>query len=158
MANLLATSPTEKLLAKQWYHAYALGPHFVPPLILSGTLSNFLLAYTAKTAVYRASHTLAALCVASIIPITLVYMESGVNGAGKWKAASLLRDEGFELEDTGRRIPGVALQSASEAAKSWAEGVEMRTIVLTWMRLNMWRCWITGVAVGASAYGMALTN
>ncbi|KAF2805175.1 uncharacterized protein BDZ99DRAFT_450751 [Mytilinidion resinicola] len=160
MATLLSTSPSEKQLAKQWYHAYALGPSFVPPLIISGTLSNLLLAYvnTAANSISRSANTLAALCVASIIPMTLAYMEPGVNGAGKWKAASLLRDEGFELEDNGTASPGVDRQSASEATKKWADEVEMRTIVETWIRLNMWRCWIGALAVGTSSYAMTLSS
>ncbi|KAF2503355.1 hypothetical protein BU16DRAFT_612870 [Lophium mytilinum] len=156
MATLLSTSPTEKQLAKQWYHAYALGPSFVPPLVVSGTLSNIFLAYInpAASSLSRSANTLAALCVASIIPITLGYIEPAVNGAGKWKAADLLRDDGFELEYVGR----VDRHSASEAAKQWADKIEMRTIVETWARLNMWRCYIGALAVGASSYAMILSS
>jgi hypothetical protein len=89
---------------------------------------------------------MAAVGIGSIIPYTLLYMEPGVNGAGKWKAESLLKDEGVKMEDG----QGVNKHTATAAARQWAEGQEMKDIVQRWSEINGWRWVITGAAAVAS--------
>ena len=139
-----------KLLARQWLQAYQFAPIFVGPLILLGVSSNALLAYFTRTSTSRAMYLyiVATLANASIIPYTALYMEPGVNGAGKWKAQDLLRDDGFALKGEGQ---GTDKNTASEAAKKWAEKVDMKTIAETWARTNAWRYVITAVATVISA-------
>ena len=99
----MTTHAPPKLLAKQWLQAYQFAPVFVAPLILLGASSNALLAYFAADSPSYASflYAAAAFAIASIIPYTALYMEPGVNGAGKWKAQELLRDE-FKLNGKGQ--------------------------------------------------------
>jgi hypothetical protein len=143
MPPLITHAPT-KVLAKQWLQAYQFAPIFVAPLILSGGLSNAFLVYLTGQKLYA----LAALLVASIIPYTALYMEPGVNGAGKWKVHILLRDEddGFRLKQGG----GTKADTAKEGWKKWAEEVEMKEIVEFWAWTNMWRYVVTGIAVVVS--------
>jgi hypothetical protein len=140
MPPLITHAPI-KVLAKQWLQAYQFAPVFVAPLILSGALSNALLAYLTGQQLYA----MAALLTAIIIPYTALYMEPGINGAGKWKVQSLLRDEddGFRLKQGG----GTKADTARENWKRWAEKVEMKEIVEVWARTNMWRYVVTGMAV-----------
>ncbi|KAJ4313094.1 hypothetical protein N0V94_007128 [Neodidymelliopsis sp. IMI 364377] len=133
-----------KLLAKQWLQAYQFAPVFVAPLVLLGASSNALLAYLTTGSSSRASslYTVAAVAIASIVPYTALYMEPGVNGAGKWKAQELLRGE-FELKGAGQ---GTDKDTANASAKRWAENVDMKTIAETWAKTNAWRYVITGIA------------
>jgi hypothetical protein len=134
-----------KVLAKQWLQAYQFAPAFVAPLILLGMGSNAWLAYLTAEPAYAVAAGLNAV----IVPYTAVYMERGVNGAGKWKVKEILRreGEGVLLKDG----MGTEADTASEEWKRWAEGVEMKTIVERWAWTNMWRYVITGIAVGVSA-------
>jgi hypothetical protein len=140
MPPLITHAPT-KVLAKQWLQAYQFAPVFVAPLILSGALSNVFLAYLTGQKLYA----IAALLTATIIPYTALYMEPGINGAGKWKVQLLLRneDDGIKLKQGG----GTKADTAREAWKRWAEKVEMKEVVEVWARTNMWRYVITGVTV-----------
>jgi hypothetical protein len=149
MPPLIAHAPP-KLLAKQWLQAYQFAPVFVAPLILLSASSNAFLAYiSTKSSSFTASlYAVAALASASIIPYTALYMEPGVNGAGKWKVQELLRDEGFMLKGDGQ---GTDKDTASDAAKKWAEKVDMKTIAQTWATTNAWRYVITAVATVVSA-------
>jgi hypothetical protein len=142
----LTTHAPPKLLAKQWLQAYRTAPIYVAPLILLGASSNALLFYLTCNAAYA----VAALANASIIPYTVLYMEPGINGAGKWKAQALLKDEEGVVVLRGRGS-GTDRDTASEGAKRWAESVGMREIVERWARVNMWRYVITGFAVVVSA-------
>jgi hypothetical protein len=146
----LITHAPPKLLAKQWLQAYQFAPIFVAPLILSGTSSNALLAYITSNSSSRTSllYAVAALANASIIPYTALYMEPGINGAGKWKVQEILRDEGGVLKGVGQ---GTDKDTASDAAKKWAETVDMKTIAETWARTNAWRYVITAFATVISA-------
>jgi hypothetical protein len=146
----LITHAPPKLLAKQWLQAYQFAPIFVAPLILSGASSNVLLAYITSNSSSRTSllYAVAALANASIIPYTALYMEPGVNGAGKWKVQEILRDEGGVLTGVGQ---GTDKDTASDAAKKWAETVDMKTIAETWARTNAWRYVITAFATVISA-------
>jgi hypothetical protein len=148
----LITHAPPKLLAKQWLQAYQFAPIFVAPLILSGASSNALLTYLSHGSSSYSSATLmyavAALANASIIPYTALYMEPGVNGAGKWKAQEILRDEGVVLKETGQ---GTNRDTASETTKRWAEKVEMKAIAETWARTNAWRYVIAAMATLVSA-------
>jgi hypothetical protein len=146
----LITHAPPKLLAKQWLQAYQFAPIFVAPLILSGASSNVLLAYITSNSSSRTSllYAVAALANASIIPYTALYMEPGVNGAGKWKVQEILRDEGGVLKGVGQ---GTDKDTASDAAKKWAETVDMKTIAETWARTNAWRYVITAFATVISA-------
>lgn len=146
----MTTHAPPKLLAKQWLQAYQFAPVFVAPLILLGASSNALLAYLVAPSHFRVSflYAAAAVATASIIPYTALYMEPGVNGAGKWKAQELLRDDGFALQGEGQ---GTDKDTASAKAKRWAETVDMKTIAETWARTNAWRYVITGIATLMSA-------
>jgi hypothetical protein len=151
----MTTHAPPKLLAKQWLQAYQFAPVYVAPLIILGASSNALLAYFTRGALSRASllYVVAAVANASIIPYTALYMEPGINGAGKWKAQEILREDGFALQGVGQ---GTDKDTASEGAKRWAETVDMKTIALTWARTNAWRYVITGIATMISATAMAL--
>ena len=146
----LLTHSSPKLLAKQWLQAYQYGPRFVPTLILSGTLSNALLAYFSPSTKARSLYILAAIEIWSIMPYTFLYMEPGINGAGKWKAQSLLRDEGVTMEENGRGIPDVRKHTAAPDTRKWAEGKEMKDIVQRWSEINHWRWVIMSVATVTS--------
>lgn len=149
----MATHAPPKMLAKQWLQAYQFAPAFVAPLIFLGTLSNALLAYLTIGSPSRISplYTVAAIWMASIIPYTALYMEPGVNGAGKWKAQELLRGE-FDLQGAGQ---GTDKDTARASWKKWAERVDMRTVVELWAKTNAWRYVITGVATLISATATA---
>lgn len=148
---MIAHAPP-KLLAKQWLQAYQFAPVFVAPLILLGTSSNTLLSYLTRE---ENSHTsilygTAAILTASIIPYTALYMEPGINGAGKWKVQELLRGE-FELQVAGQ---GTDKDTARAHWKSWAEKVDMKTIAELWAKTNAWRYMIAGMATLISASAM----
>jgi hypothetical protein len=98
-------------------------------------------------------YAVAALANASIIVYTAVYMERGVNGAGKWKVREMLRGEAGE-EFVLKEGTGTGADTASERWKRWAEEVDMKTIVERWAWTNAWRYVITGVAVVVSAGAM----
>ena len=146
----LITHAPPKVLAKQWLQAYQFAPIFVAPLILTGTSSTAFLAYISKSSSCSATvlYVVAALANASIIPYTALYMEPGVNGTGKWKVQEILNEEGVVLKRSGQ---GTDTHTASEAAKKWAEKVDMKTIAETWVRTNAWRYIITAIATLASA-------
>jgi hypothetical protein len=128
---------------------------FVAPLIILGASSNALLAYFSHRAVSRASllYIAAAVANASIIPYTALYMEPGINGAGKWKAQEILREDGFALQGLGQ---GTDKDTARESAKRWAEKVDMKTVAETWAKTNAWRYVITGIATIVSGTAMVL--
>lgn len=136
-----------KILAKQWLQAYQQGPTFVPPLIISGAISNALLAYLANTWSSKIFYTFAAVLVWSILPVTLLYFEPGINGAGKWKVQQILRDEGFVLRENEGLFPYVDRHTGTPQARMWAESVEMKEIALEWARLNAQRYVVSGIAV-----------
>jgi hypothetical protein len=156
MPPLIAHAPP-KLLAKQWLQAYQFAPVFVAPLILLGVSSNALLAYLTRpsSSLALSLYAAAALANASIIPYTALYMEPGVNGAGKWKVQELLRDEGYKLQGEGQ---GTDKDTASGAAKRWAEKVDMKTIAQTWARINAWRYVVTAIATVISATATVMKN
>ena len=151
----LTTHAPPKVLAKQWLQAYQFAPIFVAPLILLGASSNGLLAYLSAGLSSRTSwlYTIAAAAIASIIPYTALYMEPGVNGAGKWKVQEVLRGE-FELGE-GR---GTDKDTARASWKRWAEDVDMKTIAELWARTNAWRYVITGLATTISAAATVSNN
>ncbi|KAL2267025.1 hypothetical protein VTJ83DRAFT_4302 [Remersonia thermophila] len=80
-------------LARQWYALYRQGPRWVPPVVLSGALSNlylYLFAPDSQPSPYtRHSLLAAALLTLSVLPLTFFYFEPGINGACKWKYAQL---------------------------------------------------------------------
>jgi len=94
----------------------------------------------------------AAISSIAIMPLTLLYMELGINGAAKWKVQELLRDEGFQLKENTWFIPGVDRQTASESTRRWAEKTDMREIVTIWGQVNKWRWVMTAIGMAASAY------
>lgn len=147
---LIAHAPP-KLLAKQWLQAYQFAPFFVAPLILLGASSNASLAYlsTGSSSYVPWLYGTAAAAITSIIPYTALYMEPGVNGAGKWKAQELLRGE-FLLGEG----QGTDNDTARATWKRWAESVDMKTIAELWARTNAWRYVITGAATLISATAM----
>lgn len=152
----MTTHASPKLLARQWLQAYQFASVFVAPLILLGASSNAILAYmTSELTRTSALYIISAILNASIIPYTALYMEPGVNGAGKWKAQELLRDDGFTLNGRGA---GTDKDTASESAKRWAETVDMKTIAETWARTNAWRYVITGIALVISASATMISH
>lgn len=141
----MTTHASPKLLARQWLQAYQFAPVFVAPLIVLGATSNAALAYLNADLTITSSLYIAAVVLnASIIPYTALYMERGVNGAGKWKAQLLLREDGFTLNGNGT---GTNKDTASTMSRRWAEKVDMKTIAETWAKTNAWRYVITGVAL-----------
>ena len=86
------------------------------------------------------------------MPLTLLYMEPGINGAAKWKVQELLRDEGFQLKENTRFMPRVDRQTARESARRWAEKTDMREIVTIWGKINRWRWVMTAIGIAASAH------
>lgn len=148
---LLSHAPP-KLLAKEWFQAYQYGPKFVRPLILSSTISNALLAYYATDKRSNILYMVAAISSIAIMPLTLLYMEQGINGAAKWKVQELLRDEGFQLKEKMWVIPGVDRQTASESTRRWAEKTDMREIVTIWGQINKWRWVMAAIGIAASAH------
>ena len=77
-------------------------------------------------------------------------MEPGINGAGKWKAQSLLKDEGVVMDENAKVIPDVRKHTATLEARKWADGVEMKDIVQRWSEISGWRWVITSVATVAT--------
>jgi hypothetical protein len=149
----LVTHAPPKLLAKQWLQAYQQGPTFVPPLIISGTISNALLAYFASSGSIRLAYGIAALMTWSIMPVTLLYFEPYVNGAGKWKVQQILKDEGYKMMEQEGVMPSPFMHTAKPKARRWAESVEMKEIATKWARLNSWRFVVTALATLFSAMG-----
>lgn len=145
----MTTHAPPKLLARQWLQAYQFAPVFVAPLIILGASSNALLAYSTAGSPSFATHlyAVATVVIASIVPYTALYMEPGINGAGKWKVQELLRGE-FELKSEGQ---GTDNDTAIASWKTWAESVDMKTIAETWARTNTWRYVITITATIISA-------
>jgi len=142
-----------KLLAKQWLQAYQFTLVFVAPFIVLSASSNALLVFYSNGPAPRAMwlYVVAALANASIIPYTALYMEPGINGAGKWKVQELLRDEGFELKEAGQ---GTHKDTARESAAT----VDMKTIAGTWVSTNAWRYVITRLATVISAAAMMIRS
>lgn len=149
---LVAHAPP-KLLAKQWLQAYQYAATFVPPLIISGTISNALLAYFSNSWSLTSIYGTAAIATWSIIPVTLLYFEPNVNGAGKWKVQQILKDEGYKLKEQEGIIPSPFVHTAKPEARRWAEGVELKDIATQWARLNSWRFVVTAFATILSAVG-----
>jgi hypothetical protein len=149
---LIAHAPP-KLLAKQWLQAYQYAATFVPPLIMSGTVSNALLAYFASSRSIKLAYVTTALMTWSIIPVTLLYFEPNVNGAGKWKVQQILKDEGYKMIEQEGIMPSPFVHTAKPEARRWAESVEMKEIATKWARLNSWRFVVTALATVISAVG-----
>ncbi|KAF1952663.1 hypothetical protein CC80DRAFT_552160 [Byssothecium circinans] len=145
----------EKLLAKQWLQAYQYATTFVPPLIISSTVCNILLAVRAPTNTIRVPYATAAVLTFSIIPWTLFGFEPTINGAGKWKVQQLLRgEEGWQDMPVQQGIfPSPTVHTATEEWKRWAEGKTMKHIASEWGRLNARRYIVTAMAVGFSMLG-----
>lgn len=142
-------------MAKQWLHGYQYGPLWVPPLIAPATLSNLYLAYLAQRASSPAQQNIylaAAIGIFSILPITFFYMEPGVNGASKWKVQTLLKDEGFQMKDTRIWYPSAHMHGSTQASRRWAEGTNMKELILFWRRVNNWRWVIAGGAAALSGW------
>ena len=142
----LLTHAAPTTLAQQWLQAYQYGPGFIRPLILTGTLSNALLAYFSPSRISCKLYTLAALLTFSIIPYTILYMEPGINGAGKWKAEKLLKEQGVRMEENGKGMPSAWKHTATEKCRMWAERRDMREIVGRWGVVNGRKWMISGVA------------
>lgn len=140
-------------MAKQWLHGYQYGPYWVPPLIAPGTISNLYLAWNSQDVVKRSLHVVAAAAIFSILPITFLYMEPGVNGACKWKVQSLLKDEGFSLPETSVFVPSSVKHGSTPASRRWAERSEMEDLIRFWQKMNNVRWAIAGFAAVMSGYG-----
>jgi hypothetical protein len=83
-------------------------------------------------------------------------MESGINGAGKWKVRQLLREE--ERKFVLEKGHGTRRDTAREGWKRWAEEVDMKTIVEYWGRTNAWRYAITGVGMVVSGWATVVAE
>lgn len=148
-------------MAKQWLHGYQYGPIWVPPLVASGTLSNIYLAYLSSTSSSNPTpqflYLAAALAIFSILPITFVYMEPGINGASKWKVQSLLKDEGFWMPDTTIFMPSSKKHGGTVASRRWAERSSMEDLIRFWRSVNNVRWVIGGLAAvfsGMATFGV----
>ncbi|KAK4954910.1 hypothetical protein LTR10_007102 [Elasticomyces elasticus] len=130
------------------FHGYSYGPLWVPPLIGPGTLANLLLAYTTQSQTQRTAYIFAALSIFSILPITFLYMEPGINGASKWKVQTLLGDEGFSMKETTWWFPSAFRHGSTLASRRWAEQTDMKDLILFWRRVNNWR-WVIAIAAAA---------
>lgn len=140
-------------MAAQWLHGYQYGPSWVPPLIAPGTLSNLLLAYVCSDELRRTVYLTAALGIFSILPMTFFYMEPGINGASKWKAQSLLKDQGVVMQETSLLMPSSRKHGSTLSSRRWAERSDMRDLIKFWQAVNNVR-WVVG-AVAAMASGYA---
>jgi hypothetical protein len=180
MLLLARTSPTPNapLHARQWLALNQQGPRRVPPLIQTGFLANLFLAFFSSSSPQTPSqthlYTSAALLTLSILPLTFLHLEPGINGACKWKAAQLLKTpkekEGDEPAPPGPPLllllpqkkgrfavaASVERHSASEASKRWAERTDMAGLVEAWARVNWGRVGLGVVAGGLSFWGLSL--
>lgn len=145
-------APNQKVAAKQFFQGYQYGPLWVPPLIAPGTLANALLAYLAKTPTQRYFYIAAAAGIFSILPITFLYMEPGINGASKWKVQTLLKDEGFSMQDTTIYYPSAHRHGSTQRSRKWAEETDMKDLILFWRKVNNVRFVVAGLAAAASGY------
>jgi hypothetical protein len=139
-------------MAKQWYHGYSYGPYWVPPMVAPATFANVYLALTSSTILKRNCYIAAAVGIFSILPITFLYMEPGINGASKWKVQSLLKDEGFSLPETSIFVPSSVKHGSTQSSRRWAERTEMKALIRFWQTVNNVRWVIAGVAAMASGY------
>jgi len=73
-------------------------------------------------------------------------MEPGINGAGKWKAEKLLKEQGVRMEENGKGMPSAWKHTATEKCRMWAERRDMREIVGRWGVVNGRKWMISGVA------------
>lgn len=143
-------------MAKQWYQGYKLGPYWVPTFVAPATFSNLYLALTARDPLQRDLYLLAAAGIFSILPITFLYMEPGVNGASKWRLESLLRDEGVKMPETSIWWPSTLRHGSTQASRRWAEDTNMETLILFWRKVNNFRWTVAGTAAclsGAATFG-----
>lgn len=120
MTLLARTSPTPNapLLARQWLALYQQGPRWVPPLVQTGVLANLFLAFYSPSSPHAAPplhghhhqqqefaslyyHLAAALLTFSILPLTFLVFEPGINGACKWKGEQLLSSSSAPLKEDG---------------------------------------------------------
>ncbi len=144
-----------KLMAKQWLTIYQCGPYWVRPLCAAGTLCNGYLAWIGSPGLQQNLYIAATIAMGSVLPITFLFFEPGVNGACKWKVQSLLRDEGFEMPPFNG-LPSSVRHSATASTKAWADKTDMSELVSTWGQLNHGR-WIIGLlAAGLSGFATLL--
>ncbi|KAK5118895.1 hypothetical protein LTR62_000106 [Meristemomyces frigidus] len=154
VSPIVLHAPNQKIMAKQWLAGYQYGPLWVPPLVMPGTIANLLLAYACRhDSVLRNVYVAAAVAIFSILPITFLYMEPGINGACKWKVQLLLREEGFSMHETAWWFPSAHRQGGTLASRRWAERTDMRELILFWRGTNNYRAVIAMVAVGLSGWG-----
>ncbi|KAH8899866.1 hypothetical protein GQ53DRAFT_740880 [Thozetella sp. PMI_491] len=144
-----------KIAAKQWLAMYQLGPYWVAPLFLSGTLSNAILAWISPMGPQRNLYIAAAIAIGSVVPVTLIYYEPGINGACKWKTQTLLRDEGFEMPGF-KGVPTPVHHSATNSTKAWAEKIDVKELIDIWGRMNYWRALLGIIAAGFTGYAALL--
>jgi hypothetical protein len=121
-------------------------------MIAPGTLANLYLALNASDVMSRNCYAAAAVAIFSILPITFLYMEPGINGACKWKVQSLLKEEGFYLPDTSVFVPSSVKHGSTQSSRKWAEETEMRSLINFWRRVNNVRWVIAGAAAMLSGY------
>jgi hypothetical protein len=153
-ARTFVEHATPKTLAKQWLQLYRRGPYWVVPIVVSSTISNAYLAWASAGSpdpAQRNACIAAALTVWSILPITFLYFEPGINGACKWKVQSLLASEGFSMPKFNG-IPSSLRHSATPATKVWAEKLSMKELVTMWERRNHGRWVVSLLAAGLSGY------
>jgi len=85
-------------------------------------------------------------------------MEPGINGAAKWKAHLLIKEDGYKMHDNDKRMPDVYKHTATQASRSWAEETEMKTLVERWGYINGWRWVVVGLGTVASALASHVDN
>ncbi len=133
-----------KIMARQWLQLYQRGPYWVVPSVISATIANLYLAWSdpSRRNIYAAGAAL----MWSILFITFLYFEPGINGACKWKVEILLASEGFKMP-VFNGVPSSAQHSATLKTKLWAEKMSMKELVGIWAWRNHGR-WI--ISLGAA--------
>ncbi len=141
-----------KIMAKQWLQLYQRGPIWVMPSVMSSTITNAFLAWSsAPGSTQRSIYIFSAALIWTILPITFLYFEPGINGACKWKVESLLADEGVRLPPFNG-VPSSVRHSATPSTKQWAEKTGVKELVVGWEKRNLGRCVVSILAAAVSGY------
>lgn len=149
------------IMAKQWLQLYQSAPGWVMPVLQTAVLSNLALAYLSSGAPSpRSAYLIAAALSGTILPLTFVWFEPGINGALKWKVEAVLKkkadEEGGERYNMPQGLgwwrPSAQRHSATAASRRWAEGTDLKELVVGWGRRNQVRWVIAAVAAGVSGW------
>ncbi|KAF2238427.1 hypothetical protein EV356DRAFT_518969 [Viridothelium virens] len=173
---LLAYADDERRLAKQWLRAYQYGPVFVPPLLLTSTVTNGALAGWAFARWIAAgeygsgvlgvgagsgsgsgslwalgagiAHAAAVLAFGAIVPYTLAGMEKQINGAAKWKVQMLLAPAfSTPLTEKGRQEAKLGHADGLDEQKKWVMEEGTSPSAFKQSARRDWRVWAEGATM-----------